>query len=125
MPDADEINRAKKIAFRFLAYRDRTQEEIRRHLAKKEIPSSIIQETLIYLENLGYIDDQKFALNWGEARILSKRIGKRRLEQELLVKGIAASEVAKAVETLYAEREEWDLALACGRKKWAGLKGLD
>lgn len=125
MPDAEEKKRAKKIAYKFLAYRDRTQEEIRRHLRTKEIPPSAIQEVVADLKELGYVDDQKFAINWGEALIRSKKIGKRRLELELLAKGIASSEVAKAIETLYAEREEWDLALASGRKKWAGLKGLD
>ena len=97
MPDADEIKRAKKTAFKFLAYRDRTQEEIRRHLAKKEIPPSVIQEAVTDLKKLGYINDRKFALNWGEARIESKRIGKRRLEQELLAKEIGRASCRERV----------------------------
>ncbi|MBC8285178.1 MAG: RecX family transcriptional regulator, partial [Nitrospinae bacterium] len=88
MPDPEALKRAKNQALRYLSYRDRSKWEITQYLEKKEHPHSVIQQTLEYLKELHYVDDQRFALQWGQYKINKKKLEKKLLYLELLNKGI-------------------------------------
>ncbi|HIK57660.1 MAG TPA: regulatory protein RecX [Nitrospinaceae bacterium] len=125
MPDHKALKSAKSVALKYLAYRARSIMELVQYLGKKAHTSSTIQETIKYLENLNYLDDRHFAMEWSRTRIEGKKFGKERMRHELSAKGIASHIIETTLNTLYDANPEKDLALACASKKLATLHGLE
>jgi regulatory protein len=124
MPDQEALKIAKSQAFKHLSYRDRSKKEVTLYLEKRGHTPSIIQMTLQELEKLNYINDHRFAIEWGQWRVEIKRFGKKRLQHELLAKGISSSIIETTLTNLYDSHPEQDLALACANEKLASLHGL-
>ena len=125
MPDPETFKKAKNQALKYLAYRDRSKWEVTQYLEKKQHSHLVIQQTLEYLENFDYVDDQRFALQWGQFNINKKKLGRNRLYLELLNKGIDRETLENILSTLYENNPEIQLAKECASKKWESLKGVD
>ncbi len=125
MPDQEALKIAKSQAFKHLSYRDRSKKEVVRYLEQKGHPSSVIQTTIKDLTDLNYINDHRFAIEWGRSRVEVKNFGKKRLRHELSAKGVDSHVIETALETLYNSHPEKDLALACASKKLASLSGVE
>ncbi|MBC8286913.1 MAG: regulatory protein RecX [Nitrospinae bacterium] len=125
MPDQEVLKTAKSQAFKHLSYRDRSKKEVAQYLEKKGHAPSIIQATLQNLEKLNYINDHRFAMEWGRWRVEVKKFGKIRLRHELSAKGVSSHIIETTLDTLYDSHPEQDLALACANKKLASLHGLE
>ena len=124
MPDPETFKKAKNQALRYLSYRDRSKWEITQYLEKKQHSHLVIQQTLEYPENFDYVDDQRFALQWGQFNINKKKLGRNRLYLELLNKGIDRETLENILSTLYENNPEIQLAKECASKKWESLKGV-
>ena len=125
MPDPELFKKAKAQAFRFLSYRERSHWELAQYLKKKEYPHLVIQQTLDYLTELNYINDQGFALQWSQFKINKNKIGRSRLYMELSGKGIDKAIIKKTLNVIYEDNPEKDVAEQCARKKWFSLKGME
>ena len=125
MPAPEELKKAKNQALKYLSYRDRSKWEITQYLEKKKHSHLVIQQTLENLESLDYIDDQRFALQWGQFNINKKKLGRNRLYLELLNKGIDRETLENILSTLYENNPEIQLAKECASKKWESLKGVE
>ncbi len=125
MKNPEELKRAKSAALRYLVYRNRSSHEVREHLAKKGFPSAVVEETLSHLKALNYLNDKNFAQSWGRSRTQTKKIGKQRLRQELLTKGIESEVVKDALQSIYSEIDELQLARDCVQKKISSMKEID
>ena len=125
MPDPELFKKAKAHAFRFISYRDRSNWELAQYLKKKEFSHPVIQQTLDYLTELNYINDQRFALQWSQFKINKNKIGRSRLHMELSSKGIDRAIIEKTLNAIYEDNPEKDLAEQCARKKWISLKGVE
>jgi regulatory protein len=125
MSDPEELKRAKNHALRYLSYRDRSKLEVTHYLEKKEHSHPIIQQALGALIELGYINDQRFALQWGRHKINKQKLGKSRLYVELLNKGIDKEILESTLATLYEDNTEAELAAQCARKKLNSLKDVE
>ena len=125
MPDKEESKKARIRAIRYLAYRDRSRHEIICYLKKKNFSSNAVDKTLVFLENNNYIDDQRFATQFGKFRIENKKIGKLRLEQELKIKGITKTIVANTLSSLYEKYNEKEMAMSCAKKKLLSSSSSD
>jgi regulatory protein len=97
----DEYERAKSIAIKYVAYRDRSKKEVANHLAKKEFSKIIVTRTIDELTSLGYIDDDRFSVSWGSLRANNKKLGKNRILKELLEKGVSLNVAEQALEKIY------------------------
>ena len=91
-------------ALRFLSFRPRSEKEVRDYLWKKarrkkvgllsfQSPTlgnsgSLIDEVIVRLKDLGYVDDKAFVSWWLEQRIRFRPRGKMLLRSELFAKGI-------------------------------------
>ncbi len=124
MTGDDFLKKAKKAALRYLGYRDRSVQEMRAYLAKKEYSVKVIDEAVDYLCGLGYLDDARFSELYATSRIQSKGIGRFRLRFELLNKGVSESLVDKVLGSLFEEVDEARLARDCAEKKMPAWKGL-
>ena len=86
---ADAIAVAVDQSVRFLSYRPRSVEEIRRYLQQKKVDAVAIEAAIAQLEKLGYVDDLAFARFWVSNRDEFRPKGPLALRQELRQKGIS------------------------------------
>lgn len=117
----DEVGKAVDSAARFLSYRPRSTEEVRRNLAEKSIPEPVIAQALERLEQLGVLDDVAFARFWVQARTTAKPMGTNALRYELRQKGLTDDTIEQALESLDNAHEAYKAAKARALK----LRGTD
>lgn len=86
---ADEVERAREKALGFLAYRPRSEAEVRRYLVRREFSAQTVDEVITRLSQVGLIDDVAFARFWIENRVQFRPRGARALAQELRQHGIS------------------------------------
>jgi regulatory protein len=86
--DKDAVLLAEDSAIRFLSYRPRSIQEVRRHLTDKEIPAPTIEAAIERLQTAGYLDDAAFVLFWIENRNRFQPRGPMALRYELRQKGV-------------------------------------
>ena len=55
-------------ALRFLSYRPRSSEEVRRYLVKNCLEETIVSEVIERLRSRAYLDDESFARFWLDSR---------------------------------------------------------
>ena len=125
MPYKEESKKARRCAIRYLVYRDRSRNEIARYLKGKAFSVNAVDETLAFLEDNDYINDPRFALQFGKSRIENKKLGKLRLERELKNKGLENQIISETLSSLYKEYDEQEIAMVCAIKKLKSLSTND
>ncbi len=118
---ADVRHQSHEAALRLLAYRPRSEAEIRQRLARRGLPPQVIQETIARLRDQGLLSDAAFARFWVETRDQTSPRGRRLLWQELAAKGIEREIAHQAI----APVAEEDAALRAAQKKARHLQGQD
>jgi regulatory protein len=103
----DEVERAYDRALRFLGYRPRSEAEVVRYLAKKEIAAPVQDEVLARLWRLQLIDDEAFARFWVESRERSRPSGRIALSVELRQKGVEDAIIEHVLEDLDQEKSAY------------------
>lgn len=121
--EAEAYFRALNAALHFLAYRPRSEGEIRHRLRRSDTASPIIDMVLDQLRDWRYVDDEDFAQRWIENRSQHRPRGARLLTQELRAKGVDPEVVSRSIEE--AELDETAQALEAGRKRWSQLASLE
>ena len=109
-------------AFDLLARKGWSGRDLRVRLVRRGASREMAAEIVAELEGKGYVDDDAFARWWAEARARGRRVGSRRLSQELRAKGIAPVLVAAAVESAFAEVPEGERALEAARRRLPALR---
>ena len=104
--DYDECYAGKRIALRFLSYRQRSEKEIRDKLRSKKISNSNIDKIITTLSELNFINDEQFAKLFLESYLRKKPMGGRLISMKLLEKGIKKDIIEKALTENYNEEEE-------------------
>jgi regulatory protein len=84
----NDLQRAKRIAYRALSKRAMTEQEICERLVKKGFDERTVEAAVVDLKHLRLIDDAAFARMWAEERMRRKPMGQERLDAELASKGI-------------------------------------
>ncbi|MCA9897459.1 MAG: RecX family transcriptional regulator [Anaerolineales bacterium] len=97
---ADQIEKAKEVAIRYIEYRPRSIAETQQHLQKKEYPDDVIAQVLERLEAVKLLDDEAFARYWVDQRETFKPRSKIALQQELRQKGIDRAVIDEATATM-------------------------
>ena len=129
--EADPVERARALAWRWLNRRDRTVEELGGLLLGKRVEPAVADRVVTELIELGYLDDARYAERfaedrrrldgWGSERI-ARRLRELGVDRELVEAAVAAQdpedELAAALELLRrrcpappATRQERDRAL--------------
>jgi regulatory protein len=119
----DEVSRSTEAALNFLAYRARSEQEVRDRLKRGSFSPEAIDATIARLNDWRYLDDEDFARRWVESRARGKPRGQRLLQQELRQKGIDA-ETSKQV-IAEADLDEVAAATELTRKRLTTMKGED
>jgi regulatory protein len=119
----DEVARSTEAALHFLAYRARSEQEVRERLRRGAFSPEAIDATIVRLNEWRYLDDADFARRWVESRARGKPRGQRLLQQELRQKGIDA-ETSKQV-IAEADLDEVSAATELARKRLSTMAGED
>lgn len=101
---ADAIEKAYERALSYLSYRPRSEEEIRRYLAKRSLSDEEIDQVVGRLKRARFVDDRAFAEFWVENREAFRPRGSWALRGELRQKGVSPETIEAALDGL-DERE--------------------
>jgi regulatory protein len=112
---------AKLAAFDLLARKAWSARELTSRLKRRGAPDEVAREVVAELVSRGYVDDASFARFWAESRARGRRVGSRRLRQELLQKGIPRDVIAAAVAAAFEEAPEAERCLEAGRRRLPAL----
>lgn len=115
----DDVAKAVDVAARYLSYRPRSTEEVRRNLAEKDLEEPVIASALERLTHRGYLDDAAFARWWVENRLAFKPLGERALRHELRQKGVSEAHITQALAALPADEPAYQAAQT-RLKRWRG-----
>lgn len=122
--DIDLLEKAKNYAFLLLKFRLRSEKEVYQRLKNKKFSQEIIHQTLSFLKDKHFIDDNIFAKTWAESR-LRRNIGLRRLRKELKLKGIDNEIIENQIEQIKADYPEQDLVTKIARERLNKLKNIE
>ncbi|HEV7808903.1 MAG TPA: RecX family transcriptional regulator [Solirubrobacteraceae bacterium] len=110
------LQRALELGYRHLGKRDRTEDEVRRHLAAKKVDGPSIDGAIEALVRQGYVDDARYARTFAEDRRSLDDWGPERIECRLLALGVGPGLVADALSQRDAAGE-LDAAVALLRRR--------
>jgi regulatory protein len=110
-PEA-RLQHALDLSYRYLGFRDRTVVEVRRHLESKRVEPDTIEQTIAELQDLGYLDDARFAQRFVEDRRTLDHWGNERIERKLLSAGVDAGLVTAALTAGDEAESQFSAALA-------------
>lgn len=120
-----DLSRARDYALKLLSYRPRTIKEIRDRLKFKDYDEGIVQEVIRNLKRLNLLNDREFALSWAADRMRFKPVGRFRLRQELLSKGISEDLIAETIQSAYQGEGEVELASQVAGQKMRSYRNLN
>jgi regulatory protein len=107
-------------AVNFLAYRPRSEAEVRSRLKRSDTDPDVIEAVIGRLKAQSYLDDAEFARFWVEGRQRFRPRSATALRQELRRKGLDDSTIAPAV----AELDAVTAATEAARPRALRLSGL-
>lgn len=120
--DRESEFRARSTALNFIAYRTRTEEEIRRRLARSEFREGVIDSVVEFLKRSGLVDDQAFAVSYAEGRFKTGGYGPRRVHHDLRRKGVGRAAADRAIDEVFSESDEViSRARELGSRRWEKL----
>lgn len=94
-------------AFRLLAYKARTIEEMRRRLLEKDWATpETVEEVIDRLRELNYLNDEAYAVSFATTRLATRQLGRSRLRRDLQRRNLPEETVEAALSDAYAERSE-------------------
>lgn len=111
------LNRAREYALRLLEYRERSEQEIKERMARKNYDEELIKNTIESLKTHNLVNDRRFARMWTE-RCLRKSYGRWKAQNDLNNKGIDRDVVEEVLAESYSKVDEIQMALALIQKKW-------
>lgn len=98
----------------FLTARARSIKEVENKLLQCGYLPSTVEMVVYKLQTMNILDDEEFATQWVEARS-SKHLGKRRIQQELIQKGVNKQIASEALDS-FDESQEAEQAFELAQK---------
>lgn len=121
----EELVRAKQRAFDYLAYKPRTEAEVRRKLRRQDHPEATIDQVIERMYELGYLDDEAYARDYVHNRFSNKGYGPVRIQMELKDRGVDRHIAEAAVQDLFETADPLDAAREKAEKRWPRLARED
>lgn len=101
-------------AVKSLGSKMKSERDLRKRLAERASPDESgraeVEKVIAKLKDLGYLSDERFAADFARLRQENEKLGRRRVQQGLMQKGIASSLVSEAVTKQYEDVDEVALA---------------
>jgi regulatory protein len=103
-------------ALNFLGYRARSEKEVRDRLRRYGYGEESVEDVVVRLKELGYLDDEDFARL--VVREKARRYGPRRVSAELQRSGVDAELARGVVEEEFAGRSEVEQARSAAARRY-------
>lgn len=110
------LPRAKKRALHLLEQQDRTGSNLLMKLREGGYPSDIAAEAVEYAASFGYVDDERFAINYIEYHQESR--SRLRIERDLLAKGISRDMIGRMMDEYYTSSQTDQIIAVLEKKKF-------
>jgi regulatory protein len=123
--DDEERLKAKAAALDYIAYKARTEHEVRQKLRKKGFPEHVADEAVARMRELGYLDDADYARAYARGRLSGRGHGPHRIRADLHRRGVARATIDAVLEDLVEPDDLRETALRHGRKRWRRLQRED
>ena len=121
LKNTDLYERCLGAVLRYLAYRPRSEAEVRQRLLYRGFRADIVDKVITRLKEQRLIDDVAFAFYWKDSRLSFSPRSKRLMKRELRQKGISSEIADEVVEDLDDEAIAYD----AGQKKTRMLATLN
>ncbi len=108
--NASDLGKAKDAAYRFLTPRVRSEFEVSRKLKEKGFHSDTIALAIERLKELKLLDDGDFAIRMTKDLVNLKGCGRYYIQRKLNEKGIDPETIEVAIESVFAEVDEFKTA---------------
>ncbi len=122
-PEA-RLQRALDLGYRHLGKRDRTEAEVRGHLAARDVDQASIDGAIEALVRQGYVDDARYARTFAEDRRALDDWGPERIERRLLALGVDPELVSTAL-SVRDGAGELDAAVTLLRRRFGAIPDSD
>lgn len=119
--EEESKSKVRSRALLLLNQRSRSRHELYTRLVDAEFEPEVVELVLDDLDNVGLIDDEKFAHEWVRQRHARRGKSARVLDQELKRKGVGDSARAQALSQI-DEADEQAMAEALAQKKARSIK---
>jgi regulatory protein len=114
--------RAHAAAVDLLARNAWTRRDLARRLRRRGAPADVAEAVVADLEARGYVDDRAFAVTWAEVRARERAVGRERLREELVARGVARPLAETAIARAFEDTDELTRARAAGLRRLATLR---
>jgi regulatory protein len=105
-------------ALRALGGRAHSTGELREKLRRRAARSADVDSVLARLKEAHYLDDQRFAEGFANARLSGERMGRRRVVDDLRQRRVAPTLAQRTVEKVYRDVDEEALIEEWVRRKY-------
>jgi regulatory protein len=122
--NTDVLRKARDYAFLLLKFRLRSEKELYQRLKNKKFDEGIVRETIAFLKDKDFINDDEFARGWIESRI-KKPLGLIRLKQELKLKGIANDIIDRQIKEISEGYSEEEIVSKITQDKFRKFKNIE
>lgn len=112
--EQSELRRAKSKALYLLEFRDYSSRDLEARL-RKDFDETSAREAVTYMTEIGAVDNARYAENMIRHLINQKHYGRRRILQELSLKGIDRNTAEEALDTFETDEQAAILALLEGK----------
>jgi regulatory protein len=124
MPDPEEVKRGIGVATGFIAYRIRSEFEVRRRLGRAGVSDEDVDATMVRLREMMLIDDAAFAGAFARDQMIGMKHGPIRVRNGLVKLGVDKEIAAAAIGEVLADHDTFETAMALGEKRWSNLQSV-
>lgn len=103
----EEFDREKTKVFKYIIYKKRTENEIRKKFGK-DIEENILEDIIEYLKEAGYINDYDYIERQVHEYMALKNMSIKEIEYKLYQKGINSKLIEKYIQENREELEEFE-----------------
>jgi len=121
----EEKQKAKNYVYYLLSRSSKTKKEIINKLREKKYNENIIKEVVKEAEDLGLINDEKYAFDFASDRLNFKKLGKILIKRQLLQKGLDEKIIDDALKKTFSNVDEFKVALELAKKRIKLYKKFD
>ena len=107
---------AERVAMSYLARAEHCRFMLKQKLLRKGIDKNSIKKSLDFLETTGALDDVRFAGAWLRSRYIAHAEGRRKLEGELLKRGLSKDVAKIALDDFFSSHSESELCKRAYKK---------
>jgi regulatory protein len=120
---AAALQEAKVAAVKALGTRARTRSDLERKLLSRGLPQQAVTQTLDWLADRNYLDDEKYAHQRWQS-LSQRKLGSRAILQKLVQEGVPRAVAEQVMASQDGALDETEQVLALARQRNEGLRKL-